>query len=291
MRIPDRLLVVERGVAAIVGGCISVIMAASTASPWCCPGRRLGRRRCGVPAAFSKNAAQHRIETIQPLQRLPPVAYSYNLSRVDAAELADLLQQVACFAPGQSFHASSSGDRGAGGGSPGAAIDSHRLRGALQRSLVCVAAYASEQHLPQWQHLGSRGLCQEQQQQPQDGVPWPTQPGWQRQQRRVLVGFARAVGDAALVATVHDVAVMPELQHLGLGRQLLGRLLRQLDVIGIVDVGLLAPKSSQGFFAACSFGRDSEGSTTMTLSGAGMSQREGLPLAGMSIHLKPAAPR
>lgn len=154
-------------------------------------------------------------------------ACSYNLSRVDAAELADLLQQVACFAPGQSFHASSSGDRGAGGGSPGAAIDSHRLRGALQRSLVCVAAYASEQHLPQWQHLGSRGLCQEQQQQPQDGVPWPTQPGWQRQQRRVLVGFARAVGDAALVATVHDVAVMPELQHLGLGRQLLGRLLRQ----------------------------------------------------------------
>ena len=32
-----------------------------------------------------------------------------------------------------------------------------------------------------------------------------------------------AVGDAALVSTVHDVAVLPELQRLGLGRSLLVR--------------------------------------------------------------------
>ena len=39
----------------------------------------------------------------------------------------------------------------------------------------------------------------------------------------------------------------------------------------------------------CSFGKDSEDSTVMTLSPAGLQQRAGLPLAGMSIHLKPRA--
>ena len=51
----------------------------------------------------------------------------------------------------------------------------------------------------------------------------------QRRARRALVGFARAVSDAAFVATVHDVAVMPELQDLGLGRQLLQRLTGQVS--------------------------------------------------------------
>ncbi|PRW59231.1 acetyltransferase NSI [Chlorella sorokiniana] len=104
--------------------------------------------------------------------------------------------------------------------------------------------------------------------------------------RRVLVGFARAVGDAALVATLHDVAVLPELQGLGLGRSLLVRLLRQLDASGIVDVGLLAPDASRGFFAACDFGRDTEESTVMTLSGPGVAARRGQPLRGMAVHLK-----
>jgi hypothetical protein len=57
----------------------------------------------------------------------------------------------------------------------------------------------------------------------------------------VLVGFARAVGDAALVATVHDVAVMPELQRLGLGRQLLARLLRQVGATAWSSRGVGMP--------------------------------------------------
>lgn len=43
-----------------------------------------------------------------------------------------------------------------------------------------------------------------------------------------LVGYARAAGDGALVATLHDVAVLPELRRRGLGRALLRRLLAQV---------------------------------------------------------------
>lgn len=46
-----------------------------------------------------------------------------------------------------------------------------------------------------------------------------------------LVGFARAIGDTALVATVHDVVVHPELRSLGLGRMLVRRLVGQVMII------------------------------------------------------------
>lgn len=42
-------------------------------------------------------------------------------------------------------------------------------------------------------------------------------------------GYARAIGDGALVATVHDVIVHPELQRQGLGRALIQRLLTQVS--------------------------------------------------------------
>lgn len=192
---------------------------------------------------------------------------------MDAHELADLLQQVACFAPGQAFHrapghsggsssssgnvrsrthssslhpSSSSSNSSAPGSSSGrsrpsaAAIDPARLRSALHYSLFCVAAYTDEAHLPPHQHLGARRLLPPEAQAEYDaaqaaaaaGQAAPAAAaakrgrwGWppRRRGRRVLVGFARAVSDAALVATLHDVAVLPELQGLGLGRALLTR--------------------------------------------------------------------
>lgn len=51
----------------------------------------------------------------------------------------------------------------------------------------------------------------------------------QKKKRKVLAGFARAIGDGALVATVHDVVVLPELQGLGLGRKLLAKLTTQVS--------------------------------------------------------------
>lgn len=51
-----------------------------------------------------------------------------------------------------------------------------------------------------------------------------------KQQLR-LVGLARASGDGALVATLHDILVLPELRGKGLGTQLLRRLLAQVGVV------------------------------------------------------------
>lgn len=173
---------------------------------------------------------------------------------MNAQELADLLQQVACFAPGQSFHRAAELPAGSSGTwassstsssssvaqpSSAAGIDPARLQSALRHSLFCVAAYTDESHLPPHQHLGARRLLPPEAQAEYDalqavavaGKPPPAAAakrgrwGWAppRSGRRVLVGFARAVGDAALVSTVHDVAVLPELQRLGLGRSLLVR--------------------------------------------------------------------
>lgn len=50
----------------------------------------------------------------------------------------------------------------------------------------------------------------------------------QQKKRKVLAGFARAMGDGALVATVHDLVVLPELQGLGLGRKLLAKVTSQV---------------------------------------------------------------
>lgn len=54
----------------------------------------------------------------------------------------------------------------------------------------------------------------------------------QRKKRKVLAGFARATGDRALTASIHDVVVLPELQGLGLGRKLLAKATNQ--VIGFL---------------------------------------------------------
>lgn len=221
------------------------------------------RGGCAAAAACRQALASPR------LPALPANECSYDKGAVRAEELADLLQQAAGFAPGQAFHCeppTSSSSSGSDDGSPcsSALIDPARLRGALRRSLVCVAAFADEQHLPAHQHLAARGLlppheaaalqerAERQQQQRQRWRGWGAA---RPRARRVLVGFARAVGDAALVATVHDVAVLPELRGHGLGRQLLARVVRALDRGGIVDVGLLAPDASRGFFAACRRGR------------------------------------
>lgn len=185
----------------------------------------------------------------------PTAPCSYEKGQVDPHELADLLQQVACFAPGQSFHAAVAPPDGSGGSSwpssssdssssleqppETAGIDPARLQSALRHSLFCVAAYTDESHLPPHQHLGARRLLHPEAQAEYDAVQAAAAAGrlppaaagkrgrwgWvpRRSGRRVLVGFARAVGDSSLVATLHDVAVLPELQGLGLGRSLLVR--------------------------------------------------------------------
>ena len=50
----------------------------------------------------------------------------------------------------------------------------------------------------------------------------------QRKKKKVLCGFARASGDHALTAPIHDLLVLPELQGLGLGRKLLAKAANQV---------------------------------------------------------------
>lgn len=58
----------------------------------------------------------------------------------------------------------------------------------------------------------------------------------QRKKKKVLAGFARATGDCALTASIHDVVVLPELQGLGLGRKLLAKATNQ-----VTDLVVLSP--------------------------------------------------
>ena len=55
-----------------------------------------------------------------------------------------------------------------------------------------------------------------------------------------LVGFARCTGDGVIEATIWDVAVNPVYQGLGLGKELMNYILKELKKIGISKVTLFA---------------------------------------------------
>lgn len=48
----------------------------------------------------------------------------------------------------------------------------------------------------------------------------------------------------------------------------------------------LGPPFTPAALLACSFGKDTEESIVMTLSHSGVTERAGLPLEGMAVHLK-----
>ncbi len=73
----------------------------------------------------------------------------------------------------------------------------------------------------------------------------------QRKKRKVLAGFARATGDGALTATIHDLVVLPELQGLGLGRKLLAKAAIQASLPCTVSVLTTGVHASTGSISAC----------------------------------------
>lgn len=82
-----------------------------------------------------------------------------------------------------------------------------------------------------------------------------------------LVGFARAAGDYSLVATVHDLAIHPDLRGFGIGARLIKKVVTQVCAADVNDVGLVAPSELQPFFRGCSFELDREDSVPMVLRG------------------------
>jgi ribosomal protein S18 acetylase RimI-like enzyme len=65
-----------------------------------------------------------------------------------------------------------------------------------------------------------------------------------------LVGYARAVSDGAFNAYVSTVAVLPEFQRRGIGRELLRRLMAGRETVQFV---LHAPPHVQAFYLRCGF--------------------------------------
>ena len=63
-----------------------------------------------------------------------------------------------------------------------------------------------------------------------------------------LIGFARCTGDGILEATVWDVAINPVYQGLGLGKELMKYILKELKNIGILKVSLFADAEVVSFY-------------------------------------------
>ncbi|GLJ44919.1 hypothetical protein SUGI_0945690 [Cryptomeria japonica] len=81
-----------------------------------------------------------------------------------------------------------------------------------------------------------------------------------------LVGFGRATSDSSLTASIHDLAVDPALQGLGIGRKILERIIRILTSRGIDDIAAVCSQKQRPFFQACGFADDILSSTTMIYS-------------------------
>ncbi|KAK9817012.1 hypothetical protein WJX72_008304 [[Myrmecia] bisecta] len=179
---------------------------------------------------------------------LPRITYSYDRQDVRVEELAMLLGS--CWQPVNS-------EQGLTTRLVMAGADSRRVGTALDNSVALVAAFAREDQLPCVQP-GTANFEEG------DEETWQWVAARRRRtcQRR-LVGFARAIGDTTLVATIHDVVVLPELQGVGLGRSLLRRLASQICRLGATDIGALVPPQTEAFFHACAFAPDREGSQPM----------------------------
>ena len=63
-----------------------------------------------------------------------------------------------------------------------------------------------------------------------------------------LVGFARCTGDGVIEATIWDVAINPVYQGLGLGKELMKYILKELKSIGISKVTLFADADVVSFY-------------------------------------------
>ena len=75
-----------------------------------------------------------------------------------------------------------------------------------------------------------------------------------------LVGFARCTGDGILEATIWDVAINPVYQGLGLGKELMKYLLKELKQIGIFKVTLFADAEVVEFYKRQGWNLEPKGS-------------------------------
>ena len=63
-----------------------------------------------------------------------------------------------------------------------------------------------------------------------------------------LVGFARAVSDRVMFATVYDVMVLPEYKNKGIGSELVSNITGQCKDAGVISVHLFAADGTEEFY-------------------------------------------
>jgi aralkylamine N-acetyltransferase len=67
------------------------------------------------------------------------------------------------------------------------------------------------------------------------------------------VGMGRAIADGVSDAYLQDVVVMPDYRRQGIGRQIVGELIRHCTEAGISWIGVIAEPGSDGLYAALGF--------------------------------------
>jgi len=78
-----------------------------------------------------------------------------------------------------------------------------------------------------------------------------------------LIAFARATGDRVFNATIWDVVVRPSHQGRGLGRLVMGEVLRDLDSYNIPLITLYADQGTESFYQRLGFLSDPNGAKGM----------------------------
>lgn len=69
----------------------------------------------------------------------------------------------------------------------------------------------------------------------------------------LAIGMGRAIADGVSDAYLQDVVVMPEYRRQGIGRQIVGALVRHCTEGGIAWVGVIAEPGSEGLYEALGF--------------------------------------
>ncbi|XP_021752415.1 uncharacterized N-acetyltransferase ycf52-like [Chenopodium quinoa] len=168
--------------------------------------------------------------------KLPPIFISTNPSHINIDTLSNLY--LSCNHSPHRFPLSSDG------------IDNRKLGVAVSNSSVVVSVFAE---------VGGVDDVEER----EKGLWGRVLPTVVTPENGELVGFGRAVSDLGLTASIYDVMVIPSLRRLGIGHMIVQRILRILTNKGIYDISALCSEEERLFFAACGFGDDVLGSTTM----------------------------
>lgn len=136
---------------------------------------------------------------------------------------------------------------------PAPELDAAKVAAALAHSTVVAAAYVTDSG----GEGASAGSSPSDNTAPRErSSSPPALGGWlsllPRAPQRRLVGFARAAGDATLVALVADVAVAPQHRKTGVGARLVAAVLDELRALGVADVGALSSDAMRPFFRSVS---------------------------------------